>query len=72
MIHSSEGTRSRAKRFAEEVGASHLNVNIDVVVKALLTLFDSLFPGKKLRYKVRLSFERSMVPLSFVLKVEQQ
>uniref|UniRef100_A0A7I4BDN0 Glutamine-dependent NAD(+) synthetase n=3 Tax=Physcomitrium patens TaxID=3218 RepID=A0A7I4BDN0_PHYPA len=50
--NSSHATRDRAKRLAGEIGASHLNVNIDVVVKALLTLFESVFPGRKLRYKV--------------------
>jgi len=56
VTFSSEATRGRAKRLAEEIGASHLNVNIDVVVRSLLTLFETLFPGKKLRYKVCFSF----------------
>ncbi|RWV82789.1 hypothetical protein BHE74_00024118 [Ensete ventricosum] len=48
--NSSEATRSRAKRLADEIGAWHLNVDIDSVVSALLSLFQTL-TGKRLRYK---------------------
>ncbi|KAL6897337.1 hypothetical protein ACP4OV_007033 [Aristida adscensionis] len=49
--NSSEDTRSRAKRLAEEIGSFHLNVPIDSVVSAFLSLFETL-TGKRPRYKV--------------------
>ncbi|KAK9681785.1 hypothetical protein RND81_10G027800 [Saponaria officinalis] len=49
--NSSEATTSRAKKLADEVGAWHLNLSIDTVISALLTLFQTL-TGKRLRYKV--------------------
>lgn len=52
ITYSSQDTQNRAKRLAAEIGASHLNVKIDVVISALLTLFETIFPGKKLKYKV--------------------
>jgi hypothetical protein len=48
---SSEDTRSRAKRLAKEIGSFHLNVPIDSIVSAFLSLFESL-TGKRPRYKV--------------------
>ncbi|KAK3126853.1 hypothetical protein QOZ80_7AG0563980 [Eleusine coracana subsp. coracana] len=49
--NSSEDTRSRAKRLAEEIGSFHLNVPIDSIVSAFLSLFEML-TGKRPRYKV--------------------
>ncbi|CAL5075944.1 unnamed protein product [Urochloa decumbens] len=49
--NSSEDTRSRAKRLAEEIGSFHLNVPIDSVVSVFLSLFETL-TGKRPRYKV--------------------
>lgn len=49
--NSSDATRARAKKLAEEVGSWHLDVNIDVVISALLSLFQTL-TGKSPRYKV--------------------
>ncbi|KAI3422949.1 Glutamine-dependent NAD(+) synthetase [Psidium guajava] len=49
--NSSEVTRSRAKLLADEIGAWHLDVCIDGVVSALLSLFEKL-TGKRPRYKV--------------------
>lgn len=49
--NSSEGTRSRAKMLAEEIGSFHLDVPIDSIVSALLSLFERL-TGKRPRYKV--------------------
>ncbi|XP_061347600.1 glutamine-dependent NAD(+) synthetase [Gastrolobium bilobum] len=49
--NSSEVTRSRAKVLADEIGSWHLDVSIDGVVSALLTLFQTL-TGKRPRYKV--------------------
>lgn len=48
---SSEATKSRAKELADEVGSWHLDVPIDGVVSALLSLFQSV-TGKRPRYKV--------------------
>ena len=56
---SSEATRTRAKVLADEVGSWHLDVSIDGIVSALLSLFQTL-TGKRPRYKVRtLSFSPS-------------
>ncbi|XP_010553563.1 PREDICTED: glutamine-dependent NAD(+) synthetase [Tarenaya hassleriana] len=49
--NSSETTKKRAKELADEIGAWHLDVCIDGVVSALLTLFQTL-TGKRPRYKV--------------------
>ncbi|XP_021864620.2 glutamine-dependent NAD(+) synthetase [Spinacia oleracea] len=49
--NSSEATRSRAKGLANEIGSWHLDVSIDSVISALLTLFQTL-TGKRPRYKV--------------------
>lgn len=49
--NSSEVTKSRAKVLADEIGSWHLNVSIDGVVSALLSLFQKL-TGKRPRYKV--------------------
>ncbi|CAL5356336.1 unnamed protein product [Camellia sinensis] len=49
--NSSEATRTRAKVLADEIGSRHLDVNIDGVVSALLSLFQTL-TGKQPRYKV--------------------
>ncbi|KAK4488765.1 hypothetical protein RD792_004550 [Penstemon davidsonii] len=51
LSYSSIATRTRAKVLAEEIGSWHLDVSIDVVVSALLTLFQTL-TGKRPRYKV--------------------
>ncbi|WOK99797.1 hypothetical protein Cni_G08509 [Canna indica] len=49
--NSSEATRSRAKRLADEIGSWHLNADIDSVVSALLSLFQNL-TGRHPCYKV--------------------
>ncbi|KAL5981486.1 hypothetical protein ACLOJK_015548 [Asimina triloba] len=49
--NSSEATKSRAKVLADEIGSWHLNVPIDSVVSALLSLFETV-TGKRPRYKV--------------------
>ncbi|XP_052209726.1 glutamine-dependent NAD(+) synthetase isoform X3 [Diospyros lotus] len=49
--NSSEATSMRAKVLADEIGAWHLDVKIDGVVSALLSLFQTL-TGKRPRYKV--------------------
>ncbi|XP_072950350.1 glutamine-dependent NAD(+) synthetase [Typha angustifolia] len=49
--NSSEDTKSRAKRLAEEIGSWHLDVPIDSVISALLSLFQKL-TGMRPRYKV--------------------
>ncbi|KAG0453748.1 hypothetical protein HPP92_025052, partial [Vanilla planifolia] len=47
----SDATRTRAKKLSEEIGSWHLDVNIDAVISALLSLFHTL-TGKRPRYKV--------------------
>lgn len=42
----------RAKQLAEEIGAWHLDVCIDGVVSAVLSLFQTV-TGKRPRYKVK-------------------
>ncbi|KAK4486547.1 hypothetical protein RD792_009231 [Penstemon davidsonii] len=49
--NSSNATRTRAKVLAEEIGSWHHDLSIDVVVSALLSLFQTL-TGKQPRYKV--------------------
>ncbi|KAL6349388.1 hypothetical protein AAG906_034045 [Vitis piasezkii] len=49
--NSSEATRQRAKVLAEEIGSWHLDICIDGVISALLSLFQTL-TGKRPRYKV--------------------
>ncbi|KAG0453761.1 hypothetical protein HPP92_025065 [Vanilla planifolia] len=49
--NSSDATRTRAKKLSDEIGSWHLDVNIDAVISALLSLFHTL-TGKRPRYKV--------------------
>nr|XP_027081727.1 glutamine-dependent NAD(+) synthetase-like isoform X1 [Coffea arabica] len=49
--NSSEATKTRAKVLADEIGSWHLDVSIDGVVSALLSLFQTL-TGKRPHYKV--------------------
>ncbi|KAF5815929.1 putative NAD(+) synthase (glutamine-hydrolyzing) [Helianthus annuus] len=49
--NSSDATRGRAKLLADEIGSWHLDVSIDSVVSAFLSLFQTL-TGKRPRYKV--------------------
>eukprot|EP01147_Barroeca_monosierra_P004469 gene4469-6717_t len=49
--NSSNETRQRACNLAEEIGAVHLNVDIDSVVSAVTSLF-TLATGKALKFKV--------------------
>lgn len=58
ISNSSEETKMRAKKLADEIGSWHLDVCIDSVVSALLSLFQTL-TGKRPRYKV------TMVSFSF-------
>ena len=50
--NSSKATRNRAKAIAEQVGAYHLNINIDLVVSALLSTFITL-TGKTPKFRVK-------------------
>ena len=50
--NSSKETRNRAKRLANEIGAYHLNVDIDKVVSAWRTTFETL-TGKRPRFRVQ-------------------
>lgn len=52
LSFSSNATRTRARILAEEIGSWHLDVSIDGVVSALLSLFHTL-TGKRPRYKVK-------------------
>ncbi|GAB2300250.1 hypothetical protein Dimus_034286 [Dionaea muscipula] len=49
--NSSEATSTRAKVLADEIGSWHIDVCIDSVISALLSLFQTL-TGKRPRYKV--------------------
>jgi len=49
--NSSKETRERAKKIAEQIGAYHLNVDIDTVVAAVLTLFERA-TEKRPRFKI--------------------
>ncbi|KAI3766508.1 hypothetical protein L2E82_16571 [Cichorium intybus] len=49
--NSSDATRSRSKLLSEEIGSWHLDVSVDIVVSAFLSLFQTL-TGKRPRYKV--------------------
>ncbi|XP_038875302.1 glutamine-dependent NAD(+) synthetase isoform X2 [Benincasa hispida] len=49
--NSSEATRTRAKVLAHEIGSWHLDVSIDGIVSAFLSLFQTL-TGKRPQYKV--------------------
>ncbi|ORX52980.1 glutamine-dependent NAD(+) synthetase with GAT domain-containing protein [Piromyces finnis] len=49
--NSGEETRSRAKELAEKIGCYHLDVNIDTIVAAFLSLF-LLITGKTPQFKV--------------------
>ncbi|KAI4374193.1 hypothetical protein MLD38_012213 [Melastoma candidum] len=49
--NSSKATRDRAKLLADEIGSWHLDVSIDSIVSALISLFEKL-TGKRPRYKV--------------------
>jgi NAD+ synthase (glutamine-hydrolysing) len=42
MILSSSETRARSKLLAQQIGAYHLDLNIDVVVNAIISLFTSV------------------------------
>ena len=48
--NSSRATRARAKRLTEEIGAYHLDVDIDRIVTAWRTTFETL-TGKRPRFK---------------------
>ena len=49
-VNSSDETRGRARRLAEEIGASHLDVKIDTVVSAITGLF-TIITGKSPQFK---------------------
>ena len=55
---SSKETKMRAKQLADEIGAWHLDVCIDGVVSAVLSLFQTV-TGKRPRYKVKQEFRNS-------------
>lgn len=62
----------RAKKLADEVGSWHLDVSIDGVVSAFLSLFHTL-TGKRPHYKVKM-FQNSVNSFLFSLfhEVETQ
>ncbi|MCZ6675635.1 MAG: NAD(+) synthase [Candidatus Poribacteria bacterium] len=49
--NSSRATRARAKKLTDQIGSDHLNVNVDSVVAALVSLFVRI-TGKTPRFKV--------------------
>lgn len=63
FLYSSEATKSRAKLLADEIGSWHLDVSIDGVVSALLSLFQTL-TGKRPRYKANILFLAFLFSLS--------
>lgn len=50
-VNSSVETRSRAKLLAGEIGAYHVDLDIDTLVESILVLFQSVF-GKRPKFKV--------------------
>ena len=50
-VNSSQATRRRAAHLAQDVGADHLDVNLDTVVDAMAHLFVAI-TGKTPRFKV--------------------
>lgn len=57
---SSEETKMRAKKLADEIGAWHLDVAIDSVVSAFLSLFQTL-TGKRPQYKVKEHYQPCLI-----------
>lgn len=49
--NSSKETRARAKALANDIGCYHIDLNMDSIASAFTSLFTSLFPLKKLRFK---------------------
>lgn len=49
--NSSEETRSRARELAEAIGSYHIDLNMDLIISAIVTLF-SLVTNKTPRFKV--------------------
>jgi NAD+ synthase (glutamine-hydrolysing) len=50
-VNSSVETRSRAKALAEEIGAYHVDLDIDSLCESILVLFEKVF-GKRPRFKL--------------------
>ena len=50
-VNSSAATRQRAASLAQQIGTYHLDINIDAVVSAILSVF-TLFTGKTPQFKV--------------------
>ncbi|XP_030622298.1 glutamine-dependent NAD(+) synthetase [Chanos chanos] len=48
--NSSEDTRNRAKELATQIGSNHLNINIDLAVKGMLSIF-SMVTGKMPQFR---------------------
>ena len=49
--NSSKETRTRAKALANDIGCYHIDLNMDTIASAFTSLFTSLFPLKRLRFK---------------------
>lgn len=49
--NSSKETRARAKALANDIGSYHIDLNMDTIASAFTSLFTSIFPIKKLRFK---------------------
>jgi len=50
-VNSSRETRERAKNLASEIGAFHIDSNIDLVVTALMSLFRMVVPHKEPKFR---------------------
>ena len=50
-VNSSNATRDRARRLAEEIGADHLDVKVDTAIDAMAQLF-AVITGRTPRFKV--------------------
>lgn len=50
-VNSGSETRSRAKGLAKQIGADHLDVQVDVVIDAMAKLFE-MITGKTPRFRV--------------------
>ena len=59
-VNSSQATRRRAARLAQDVGADHLDVSLDTVVDAMAHLFAAI-TGRTPRFKVPCSVCCSIV-----------
>ena len=54
-VNSGSATKDRARKLAEQIGADHLDVKVDIVIDAMAKLFE-MITGKTPRFRVRLSY----------------